>query len=94
MYLIKKGKWKDPSGKIHNPGKSNFFHLAARCVREVNQQRDADGIGFASKAMVITGLALNTNGRWEVQQLTPELQRIVQKHHTVFDCARTTAMGG
>ena len=94
MDLMKKGKWKDSSGKIHNPGKSYFLHLAARCVREVNQQRDEDGICFARKAMVITGLALNTNGQWEVQQLTPELQRIVQKNHTVFDCARTTAMGG
>ena len=93
MDLIKK-KWKDASGKIHNPGKSYVLHLAARCVCEVNQQRDADGISFARKAMVITGLALNTNGQWEVQQLTPELQRIVQKHQTVFDCARTTAMGG
>lgn len=93
LDCIKRGKWKDSCGKIHNPGKSYFLQLAAKCVREVNQQRDADGISFARKAMIITGLGLNTNGHWEIGQLTPELQRIVRKHQTVFDAARAKAIG-
>ena len=92
MQMIKLNKWKDSSGKIANPGKTYFLRLAARCVRKVNEQRDADGLRYARKAMIITGMALNTNGLWEVSQLTPDLQRIVRKHASVFDASRNEAM--
>ena len=39
--------------------------------------------------MILTGMAKHTNGLWEVTQLTPQLQAIVQKHKSVFDAART-----
>lgn len=89
MDMIAKGRWKDSAGKIHNPGKSYFLQLAARCVREVNQQRDEDGVSVARKAMIITGMALNTNGVWEIRQLNPGLQRIIQKHKSVFEATRS-----
>ena len=92
MECIKKNKWKDSSGKLRNPGKTFFLQLAAKCVREVNLQRDENGLSFARKAMIITGLALNTNGSWEVGQLTPDLQNIISSHKSVFDAARAKAM--
>lgn len=92
MELIQKGLWKDSSGKLYNPGKPFFLKLAARVVREVNLQKDTDGLNFARKAMIISGLSLNTNGFWEVKQLTPALQRIVEKHNTVFDASRSAAL--
>ena len=94
MDMISQGLWKDSAGKVHNPGKSYFLQLAARCVRDVNRERDEDGISFARKAMIITGLALNTNGLWEVRQLTPELQRIVHKHKQIFEATRSELMNG
>lgn len=92
MDMIRQNRWKDSAGKIANPGKTFFLRLAARCVRAVNLQRDADGLSYARKAMIITGLALNTNGIWEKSQLTPELQRIVTKHQAIFDASRLEAM--
>lgn len=43
--------------------------------------------------MIITGLYSSTNGLWEVRPLTPELQRIVSKHKTVFDATRADFIG-
>ena len=37
------------------------------------------------EAMIICGLALNTNGRWEEKQLKPELQNIISKHRSEFE---------
>lgn len=93
MDMIRAGKWKDGSGRLHNPGKTFFLKLAAKCVREVNLQRDGDGISYARKAMIITGMALNSNGIWEPSQLRPELQVIISKHRSVFDSSRSSAMG-
>lgn len=85
MEMVQQNKWKDSSGKLLNPGKRFFLQLAADSVRDVNRQSDADGLSFARKAMIMTGLSLNTNGRWEICQLTPELQRIATKHKDYFD---------
>lgn len=87
MELIRRGEWKDSSGKVANPGKTFFLRLAADSVRQVNNQRDAEGISYARKAMIITGMALNTNGQWEESQLTPALQNIINKHRGEFDNA-------
>ena len=35
--------------------------------------------------MITTGMAMNTNGRWEEKQLSPELQRIIQDHRGYFE---------
>lgn len=92
MDMIRQNKWKDSAGKIANPGKTFFLKLASLCVCNVNSQRDKDGLRYAGKAMIIIGLALNTNGLCEISQLTPELQQIINKHNAIFDSARNEAM--
>lgn len=73
------------SGKLCNPGKHFFLKLAADAVREVNEQRDKDGVQYARKAMKMTGMSLNLNGLWEESQLTQDLQCIIAKHRNHFD---------
>ena len=59
--------------------------MAADAVCDVNAMRDKDGLSYARKAMIMCGMALNTNGLWEVSQLKPSLQNIVRKHRAIFD---------
>lgn len=87
MEMIKANKWKDSSRRLFNPGKRYFWRLATHCVCEVNEQRDDHGVNYGRMAMNIIGMALNTNRKWEVKQLTPDLQRLVVKHQSVFDAA-------
>ena len=54
------GSW---SGKLQQPGKTFFFKLAADSVRAVNAQRDRNGLTYARKAMIRTGLALDVDGK-------------------------------
>lgn len=49
-------------------------------MREVNHQRDAQGLNFYRKAMVMTVMELKPNGIWEESQLFPKLQEITKKH--------------
>ena len=85
MEVIMKKKWSTGSGKLLNPGKHYFLKLAAAAVCDVNQQRDGEGMSFATKTMIRTGMALNTRGRWEVCPLFPKLQNIVSKYRNHFD---------
>ena len=62
-----------------------FLRLAADSVKDVNRMRDAEGLTYARKAMIMCGLALNTNGKWEETQLKPELQSIINRHRSIFD---------
>lgn len=87
---IKAGEWMDSangksSGKIRNPGKTFFLRLASEAVRQVNAMRDKNGVQYARKAMIMTGMSLNLNGRWEESQLTDELQAIIAKHRNHFE---------
>lgn len=84
LSLIQSSKWTS-AGKLPNPGKNFFLRLAADAVNDVNKQRDADGLSFARKAMIMCGLALNTSGVWEERQLKPELQNIINKHRHEFE---------
>lgn len=68
------------------------MQLAARFSQEMNQQRVEDDISYARKAVVIIGMAFNANGLREVKQLTPELQRIVARHRSLFDSSRGASM--
>ena len=76
------GAW---SGKLQNPGKRFFLQLAADSVRDVNVQRDANGLTYARKAMIRCGLALDVTGEWHIQQLSPQLQTIIAEHRNHFD---------
>ena len=67
------------SGKTLNPGKPYFMNLAVKCVREVNAIIDHNGISLVRKAMIRCGLALNTNGCWEITQMFQHLKDIMQR---------------
>lgn len=82
--MIKSGSWAKNSGKLPNPGKSFFFKLADDTIRDVNLARDADGIIYVRKAMIRCGMSLNLNGRWDVEQLFPRLQEIVNMYGDDF----------
>ena len=71
------------SGKIVNPGKAFYLGLAAAAVRDVNAIRDADGIRYARKAMIRTGMGLNINGQWEERQLFPRSKRLLTSTATI-----------
>lgn len=73
------------SGKIPNPGKRFFLKLAADVTKEVNQMKDRNGISYARKAMMMTGLSLGMDGRWSESQLSDQIQRIIAKHRNHFD---------
>lgn len=51
------GSGSGASGKLKNPGKGFFLKLAANSIREVNKQRDKNGVPYARKAMIRTGMA-------------------------------------
>lgn len=76
--------WKSGSGKLTNPGKTFYLKLTASVIREVENQRDKDGVSYVRKAIIGSGMALNLNGQWEVRQLFPHLQTIVQKYADNF----------
>lgn len=85
MDKIQQNLWKDGSGRFYNSGKTFFLKFSARTRREINQQRDKEGLSYSRKAIVITRMALNTNGNWEVSQLRPQLQAIVHKHRNIYE---------
>lgn len=80
-----KNEWSDALGNIKNPGKSFFLELTKKATDQVNRQRDENGITYARKAMIMCGLALNTNGLWEEKQLTPKLQELIRKYRVHFN---------
>lgn len=87
---IKTREWMDSangksSGKIRNPGKSFFLHLASEDLRQVNAMRDKNGVQYARKARIKTGMSSNLNGRWEKSQLKDDLQTIITKHGNRFE---------
>ena len=81
---IRSQLFKPGSGRMQNPGKGFFLRLAADSVREVNNMREKHGISHARKAMIRTGLALDTNGQWREEQLSDALQVIIAKHRRHF----------
>lgn len=66
-------QWNDSAGRIRIAGKSCFLQLAASFVRELHQEKYEDLVLFVRRVMCITGVAINTNGLRETQQLSPEL---------------------
>lgn len=51
----------------------------------VNAQRDTDELSYNRKAMIICGMSLNANGKWEEGQLKPELQQIIKKYRHLLE---------
>lgn len=73
------------SGLFKNPGKKFFLKLAAAAVRDVNKERDENGMTYARKAMIRCGLSKQKNGLWEIRQLFPHLQTIISQYRINFD---------
>ena len=51
------------SGKRKNPGKHFFLKLAAHSIRDMNFQKDKEGLSYARNAMICAGMLLNLNGK-------------------------------
>ena len=56
------GSKEGASGNLKTPGKQFFLKLASDAVRDVNGQRDRNGLSYARKAMIRTGNSMNVNG--------------------------------
>ena len=76
------GQW---SGKLINPGKRFFLQLAADSVEDVNREVDCDHISYARKAMIRSGMSLAIDGTWNIHQLFPHLQDIIEKYQQIFE---------
>lgn len=87
MIKMKANKWKDSFGILFNHGKCYFTQLVALFICEVSHQRDEDGPLYGRKTMTTTGIALETNDKWKVEQLSHELQCIVSKYQSLFNTA-------
>lgn len=73
------------SGSFFNPGKGFFLKLAAEYVRTVNSYRDKNGLTYARKAMIRTGISRGLDGSWSEGKLSDDLQAIIAKYRTYFD---------
>lgn len=70
---------------LPNRGKRFLLELDANNVRDVKRERDRAGLTYARKAMIRCGMAKQSNGLWEIQQLFPHLQNIVRTYRANFD---------
>ena len=71
MQLVIDNKWIDDglegsSGVLRNPRKPYFFQFIADAIRDINAQHDMNGILYAWKAMIWSGISLELDGAWTV----------------------------
>jgi len=64
-------------GRFWNPGKYYFLQFAKEVVDSINERTTEEGIPWARNSLIMTGLAPDIDGVWEVSQLTQELSLIV-----------------
>lgn len=81
---------REGSGCLVNPGKAFFLRISDAVVRDVSEKRDKDGVLLVRKAMISCGMALNLNGLWEEQYISPEFQEIIAKYRDNFNGAPVT----
>lgn len=81
---IENGKWLQ-SGRIQNPGKNVFLQLTGQVIEEVNKMKDAQGRSLVRSAMIKSGLSNDWDGFWRKEQLTRELQEIINKYPENYD---------
>lgn len=75
------------SGTNSSAGKHYYVSLAADIVGNVNAVRAADGVKYARKVMIRTGLAFSINGQGEESRLFRKIHEIVRKYRNHFDGA-------
>lgn len=74
------------TGRIPNPGKHFYLEMVRDVVDEINSRIDA-GMSESRRALIMCGMVPSSDGVWEIEQLTPELQSIVHEFPTYFDGA-------
>ncbi|EEY59556.1 uncharacterized protein PITG_12126 [Phytophthora infestans T30-4] len=82
MEAIRRGEWMQgakSSGALANPGKRFFLETAAECIRLVNAEKDEKGVNWAETSMVLCGLDVGNNGKWEANQLSKSLHDIISR---------------
>ena len=60
------------------------MNLEVKRVSEVNDMVDHDGIPLVREAIILCGLALNTNGYWEITKLFQHLQDMIRRYPMEF----------
>lgn len=83
-FVPQKGR-RQAKGRLSSPKKKWYLDICARVVREFNELKDKDGINYARRAMIRTGMALDTDGVWRESQLRGDLQDIISKHRDHFN---------
>ncbi len=72
------------TGRLTNPGKYYYLTLVKDCVDELNARMSGD-ISIARKSMIMCGLIPDVDGAWRVEQLTKNLQEIVNQKMNYFN---------
>lgn len=62
-------------------------------VREFNMLKHKDGMNYALKAMIRTGMSPDLDGTWRESQLSDGLKEIIAKHRVHFDGAPVHCTG-
>lgn len=83
LHLARANVWTEGSC-LPNSGKAIFLRLVTQSVADANAQGDKNGLTYPFEAMILCGMTLNTNDKWEECQLDPELQNIIKKHWQLF----------
>lgn len=73
------------SGKLINLGKHYFLNLGADAVKDASARIDDNGLNFARKAMMTSGLSKDVEKVWKVGQLRTELQAMIRRNQGLFD---------
>jgi len=74
------------TGRIPNPGKHFYLKLVRDVVDEINTRIDPEtGITEARRALIMCGMIPSNSGIWKVEQLTPELQCIINENIAYFN---------
>lgn len=71
-------------GETARSGQEVLFEIGAAAVRDGNHMRDSNGLTYARKSIIRSGLSLNLNCQWRKDQLFPHLKNLISKFSRVF----------
>ncbi len=72
------------TGRLTNQGKHYYLTLVKECVDELNAWMIGD-LSIARKSMIMCGLIPDVDCDWKVEQLTEDLQQIVNQNIKYFN---------
>ena len=81
---VENGQFSAKSGKLEHPKRGWYMQLAVKCAEAVNSMEDSNGLKLTRKAMIRSGLSLDIDGVWRVEQLYDHLQITVSKYPNNF----------